>query len=1052
MRYTYDPYLERKKCEENGCAAKKGDNICDEECNTPSCDFDGYDCRANINPWKRCNATARNNKFCWDVFQDGFCDESCNTEECLFDGRDCDSSVMQCLPAYDAFCTKHFGNGRCDEQCNNAACGWDGLDCKKPTERDQIIPGSFYVVLTMSVEDFDAEMQQRFVRYLSLVMRTNFKIRENVDGSAMIHPFDPSAMTSANYAFNTNMMLQGNLGIVVYLEIDNVKCLNDGGEHCFENAEGYANLFGAMMGAEKLADDWGIIQVGAREDDSGGDGENSSSLTGVVIGVSLLVLVVLTLGVITQTNKRKTSKGITWFPEGFPAAALRPSSSHKRGASGEMFGKYPSTLNMDSLHDGWSDDDPTEQPAKRQCISGAGHSGETLMSGYDNSGDSRQWTQQHLNAADIRNPDILGALTPPQGGEMGNGNSKADLMANDVDVRGPMGMTPLHIASFRGGGLDTVDMDNFELPEEDNASPVQDLIHQGADLSIQMDKTGETPLHLAARYARADAAKKLLDAGADPNAQDNTGRTPLHAAVAADAQGVFHILLKHRATDLNAKTSDGTTPLILAARLAIENVVEQLIEANIEINLADDAGKTALHWAAAVNNVDAVNVLLMNNANRDATDNKDETPLFLAAKEGSYQATKALLDHGANRDIQDHMDRLPTHIAGEKMHHDIVKLLEEHIPPATQMVPTLHQQIVQQQQQEFGSPPHLMQQQPPPQMLGAKPRPKKRAPKTSISQQQPISPEENTGTLSKTKPHKVGSMKRKKAESSSSDLLSPEHSPYNGEQNYGHPLALSHPNLEEMSTKQPPSYESAVVNNAMARSIHALQPGMPGQQGLESQYSNFSAVHQQQQQQQQQIMHPRQQSMPAAVYNHLSPPHSNLSANSPPHLSPPNHQHMLSPPPPQSIQSSSAAVVSTSSSAPPPATSSSPVKSRSLQLPTSPTHMAAMRGAAMASHQQMFAAAAAAGNPQFVAPQQQQQFLYPTPPHNQQQTGGENNFLTPSPDSPATPGQWSSSSPQSHSDWSEGVHSPPSTITAQQQQMAMQQQQMLQQQTEGVLI
>ena len=115
--------------------------------------------------------------------------------------------------------------------------------------------------------------------------------------------------------------------------------------------------------------------------------------------------------------------------------------------------------------------------------------------------------------------------------------------------------------------------------------------------------------------------------------------------------------------------------------------------------------------------------------------------------------------------------------------------------------------------------------------------------------------------------------------------------------------------------------------------------------------------------------------------------------------------------------------------------------------------------------------------------------MYPTPPHSQGGQGGllQNsvtsnagmsdgmNYMTPSPDSP---GQWSSASPQSHSDWSEtGIHSPPSNnncvggqthqnsfhlnqqkqqqqqqMQHQQQQQQMAQQQMLQQQTDGVLI
>ncbi len=73
---------------------------------------------------------------------------------------------------------------------------------------------------------------------------------------------------------------------------------------------------------------------------------------------------------------------------------------------------------------------------------------------------------------------------------------------------------------------------------------------------------------------------------------------------------------------MNAKAHDGTTPLILAARLAIEEMVDGLISAESDINAADHNGKTALHWAAAISNTDAVHVLLANGANKDAQDEK----------------------------------------------------------------------------------------------------------------------------------------------------------------------------------------------------------------------------------------------------------------------------------------------------------------------------------------------------------------------------------------------------------------------------------------------
>lgn len=41
---------------------------------------------------------------------------------------------------------------------------------------------------------------------------------------------------------------------------------------------------------------------------------------------------------------------------------------------------------------------------------------------------------------------------------------------------------------------------------------------------------------------------------------------------------------------------DGTTPLVLAARLAIEGMVEILINADADINAADDHGKKGISY------------------------------------------------------------------------------------------------------------------------------------------------------------------------------------------------------------------------------------------------------------------------------------------------------------------------------------------------------------------------------------------------------------------------------------------------------------------------
>lgn len=61
----------------------------------------------------------------------------------------------------------------------------------------------------------------------------------------------------------------------------------------------------------------------------------------------------------------------------------------------------------------------------------------------------------------------------------------------NVDARGPMGMTPLMVAAARGGGFETGEE---EVEDDGTAQVISDLVAQGAQLNATMDKTGKVPL------------------------------------------------------------------------------------------------------------------------------------------------------------------------------------------------------------------------------------------------------------------------------------------------------------------------------------------------------------------------------------------------------------------------------------------------------------------------------------------------------------------------------------------------------------------------------
>lgn len=197
------------------------------------------------------------------ISANGICDPQCNSKECLFDGRDCEPSFKQCNPVDNNFCERHYNDGSCDQGCNNAECDWDGMDCE--TNPPLLISG----VMSIVVRNMDVQSllnnKAAFLRYLGHQLRTTLRIKQSPLGNLMVYPWDPSvdAISYLTNGSDPNQMFRtGSVGVLVYLEIDNRKCggfLND--TNCFQIALEAAEFLAASAQRHTLDSDFDIIQV-----------------------------------------------------------------------------------------------------------------------------------------------------------------------------------------------------------------------------------------------------------------------------------------------------------------------------------------------------------------------------------------------------------------------------------------------------------------------------------------------------------------------------------------------------------------------------------------------------------------------------------------------------------------------------------------------------------------------------------------------------------------------------------------------------------------------
>jgi len=171
------------------------------------------------------------------------------------------------------------------------------------------------------------------------------------------------------------------------------------------------------------------------------------------------------------------------------------------------------------------------------------------------------------------------------------------------------------------------------------------------------DNFGRTPLSYAAEMNHIMAANRLIEAGVDPNTQDErpadwvgffrmSAYNPLSYAAVLGHLQMAGVLLKMGAR-VDQQDCRGRSVLSYAAQRGSEAVMRLLLEHGSTVDSQDHEQMTALYYATKAGSAEAVSELLSHGADVNQADNTGVTPLLLAARAGCHHIISLLLAKGA---------------------------------------------------------------------------------------------------------------------------------------------------------------------------------------------------------------------------------------------------------------------------------------------------------------------------------------------------------------------------------------------------------------------
>lgn len=166
----------------------------------------------------------------------------------------------------------------------------------------------------------------------------------------------------------------------------------------------------------------------------------------------------------------------------------------------------------------------------------------------------------------------------------------------------------------------------------------------GIPISSLVDINGNISLHYAINFKNEECVKLLLPSS-NCMITDKNENTALHLAVMSRDINLVKIISQNK-INFNSQNSSGETPLHIACRLSLFDIIEFLISKNVDMNVQEyELHATPLHYACYSGNKYAINILLDGDCNVNCQDIDGNTPIHYCIMNDRFDIINILLSH-----------------------------------------------------------------------------------------------------------------------------------------------------------------------------------------------------------------------------------------------------------------------------------------------------------------------------------------------------------------------------------------------------------------------